>query len=173
MLKGWRAIRGGLGEQCFFWAPVWKTGGEKTGLCRQTVSTPKLQRVCSGEVRVSVLQESGLPCYLWSAGVSRVTVPVTVLELCQTRVIKHLGHQWEIHLGLGALGVHGTDLPLLLFGKALLQWNFITDSVSHHTYYITDWTASIYGCFHLLEGHFQLALKLMWLKWDIFLNDSN
>lgn len=166
---------GGLGEHWSFWAPVWKTGGEKTGLCRQTVSIPKLQKVCSGEVGVPVFQESGLTCYLWSAGVSQVTVLVTVLELCQTRVIKYLGYQWEIHLGLGALGVHWTDLPLLSFGKVLLQWNFITDSVSHHTYYITDWTASIYGCLLLppLRGPLPTSLQLMWLKWDIFPNDSN
>ena len=60
--------------------------------------------------------------------------------------IKYLRHQWEILLGLGPLRVHGTDLPLLLFHKVLLQGNIITDFVSHHAYYIIGWRAAIYGC---------------------------
>lgn len=94
----------------------------------------KLQRLfCS--CRVPKLRGQALTYFYWLESWS-----------CTRPRVKHLKHQWEILLGFGALGGHWTDLPLLLFHKVLLQWNFITDFVSHHTYYIIDWRASIYGC---------------------------
>ena len=102
---------------------------------------------CSGEVRVLMLRGPGLTCYCWLESwckSGQLTGHSSRPVAGQRR--KYLRHQWEIPLGLGALRVHWTDLPLLLFCKVLLQWNFITDFVSHHTYYIIDWRASIYGC---------------------------
>lgn len=97
----------------------------------------------------------------WSLNFVPKVYPPTSATPTSAQGRKYLRHQRETQLGLGALRVHWTDLPLLLFCKVLLQWNFITDFVSHHTYYIIDRRASIYGCLLLppLRGPLPASFK--------------
>lgn len=146
MLNGQRATRGALREHHSPSTLAWKKRRREHWIRQVDGISPQAAEVlyllqglfCRGKVRVLVLQRPGLTCYYslesWCKSGKLVTAP--------GQGIKYLRHQWENLLGVEALRVHWTDLPFLV----LLQWNFITDLVSHHTYYIIDWRGSIYGC---------------------------